>query len=140
MKLSSKVLVLWGARIFLLPLPLIPLLEQIFSSRLVLWGVYFLLTLGVFCFFFVRYKTCVFTATSLATDLSSGFLIRRHLHIKHRHTIACARIYTPLSQKLGLCNPVLYCEGSTFILPPMTENLAKKIESEIRIRSDSNEA
>lgn len=140
MKLSSKVLILWGARIFLLPLPLMPLLEKAFSSRLVLWGVYVFITFGMYCFFFVRYKTCLLTASPLATDIFSGFLIRRHLHINHSHTLACARLYTPLSQELKLCNLVLYCEGSTFILPPVTENLAEKIESQITNRAESYEA
>ena len=140
MKLSSKVLILWGVGVFLLPLPVTPLLEKGFDSKLVLWVVYLLVTSAVFCVFYIKYKTCVVKLTPSKLSLESGYFIRKHLHIKQRHILAATRVSTPLSQKLKLSTLVLYCEGSTFILPPLTEAFTKQIESKIQSSEENYEA
>ncbi len=140
MKLSSRVLLLWGVRIFLLPLPFTPLLEKGFGSKTVLWLSYFIITSVIFCIFYIKYKTCTITLSSAGISLSSGFFIRKHLYIKHRHILAATKVYTPLSKVLGICNLVLYCEGSTFVFPPLEKELAAHIEAETKKPEDTHEA
>ncbi len=139
MGLSRKVLILWNVRVFVLLVLLFPVSDFIPLSNLLRLLIFLLLFISAFMFFYIRYKTCVFEATAESIKISTGIIIRKSMHIKYRHVVAANQICTPLSQHLELSNLIIYCEGATFLLPPLTAALSTEIEENIKTEVAKNE-
>ncbi len=139
MCLSGKVLLLWNVRVFVLLVLLFPVSDYTGIGTPWCLLIFLLLLLSAFLYFQLRYKFCTLELTQKDITLSTGILIRRKLYIKYKNTVAVSRIYTPLSRHLGLCNPVVYCEGATFLLPPLTPQITDLIEENIKTEAQNNE-
>lgn len=132
MVLSRKVMLLWGGRAFFLCVLLLPVLEACGANRLWAGAAILIFLILALIFFFIRYKNCVFEATTQGIRIRTGILIHKSLYVKYRHIVAANRIYTPLSRRLNLSNPVIYCEGAAFLLPPLEDRLTQQIENNIK--------
>lgn len=140
MGLSRRVLLLWSVRIFVLLTLLFPVSDYTGVKRSWCVLIFLLIFLFAFLIFYFRYRACLIKATAEGIKISAGIIIRRTLYVKYRHVVSANRIYTPLSQHLGLSNLIIYCEGAAFLLPPLTNPLIKVIEESIKSEVTNNEA
>lgn len=131
MKLHKKVLLVWYLRTFALAVLLFPVID-IVRKRLgisLLWtfAVTGIVITSAFLLLYIKFKSCRLSIEQDRIQLQSGILLFRTLIIKHRDICAVRLIRTPLLKAFGLCGTVLYCEGATFLLPPVEEAAAKTI-------------
>lgn len=139
MGLSRKALLLWSLRVFVILVLLFPVSDYLpvdMLWRLLLFLISFVCT---FVYFLLRYKSCTLELNKDSLILHTGVLIHRNLTVKYRHIVAVNGIHTPLSQHLNLYYPVIYCEGATFILPPLSPDVWQEIEKNIRSEVEHNE-
>lgn len=132
MGLSRKVLLLWSVRVFVLLVLALPLMELTGAGRPWCLVIFIFLALSAFVFFMLRYKSCTIEITPEHLTLHTGIIIRRKLSIRFRHIVGINRICTPLSSRLQLSNPVIFCEGAVFLLPPLEKAVTEQIENNIK--------
>ena len=132
MGLSKKVLLLWNVRAFLFSLLFFLFMDFFLSDRL--WAVLSSLFLMLIssAVLYLRFRFCTFEVTEEGIIIRKGILIRKTLYIKYRFVIAVNRIRTPLSAYMGISSLIIYCEGSTFLLPPLENSLTQQIEKHIK--------
>lgn len=132
MGLSKKVLLLWQTRVFLFSLLFYIFMDYFLSDRL--WAVLssFCLMLISSAVLYLRFRFCTLEVTEEGVIIRKGILIQKTLYIKYRFALAVNRIRTPLSAYMELSNLIIYCEGSTFLLPPLENTLIKLIEKHIK--------
>ncbi len=138
MGLSRKVLQLWNVRVFVLLVLLFPVSDYLPIGRFWSFLILLLTLLSAFVLFYIRYKACVFKVAKKGITLYTGVIIRKELYIKYSHVLSVSRLYTPLSKHLGLSNLVIYCEGATFLLPPLPLSIISIIEENIKAEVTKN--
>lgn len=134
MRLSNVVWLLWGWRLLATNILLYPVADHFkdtlkYAPLLLLFADLVMIVMLV-----LKYKFTQINLESHRLNLSQGFIFRRKVCINLSCTCALRKISTPLCQKLGICNLIIYCEGAKFILPPLKKRIAASIEKEFRKR------
>ncbi len=134
MRLSNVVWLLWGWRLLAVNILLYPVADHFkdtlkYTSHLLLF-----VDLVMIVMLVLKYKFTQLNLENHRLTLSQGFIFRRKVCIKLSRTCALRKISTPLCQKFGICNLIIYCEGVKFILPPLKNHIAASIEKECRKR------
>ena len=126
MKLSKKVLILWFLRLTALNFLIIPFVDWSIKLSPALFLIIFMANLIVLLYLYLRYQSM-----SINTDrniiISSGVFIRKETHIKPCRIYAVKRIRSPLEVALNLTTLLIYCEGSRFLIPPVTHEAKDRI-------------
>lgn len=137
MTLSGRFLRLWSRRIIFINTFLIILSDL---SPQPFWSFFVLIILNVFLsvFLFLKYKSFCLELGAGSVTIKSGFFFSKTLRIKYSSLCAVRAITTPLAKYLHLQNPVLYCEGVTFLLPALDNNFIRKLQTHLDIEEENS--
>ena len=137
MNLSGDFLWLWCGRIIFTNTFLIifsDLNPQPFWSFLAL----IIFNISLCVFLFLRYKSFSVDFSADCLLIKSGVFFSKTLQIKYSSICSVRTLSTPLARKLQLQNPVLYCEGVTFFLPPLHRSFADIVYTYMDTKEDTS--
>lgn len=121
MTLSGNFLHLWSGRIVFINTFLI-IFSDLSPRPFLSFSVLIIINAFLFGFLFLRYKSFSLEFGADILTIKSGFFFAKTLQIKYSALCAVRTVSTPLAKHLHLQNPILYCEGVTFFLPPLHAN------------------
>lgn len=131
MRLSKKILVLWGMRLIAADFLLIPAADWLFNLNV--WGYLLIASVNLLLcgLLYLRYISFLLNTNSFIL-INSGFLIKKQILIKPCRVFGIKQTQTPLSSVLNLSAAVIYCEGKRYVLPPTDIKALKELTNLIK--------
>lgn len=118
--------------LFVLLIPFADFLQDRFGvSSWLIWTLYLAVFGILILLLYIRYQSCRIEINAKSLRYKVGFFIRRTVCVNFREICAIRRVTTPLMKHFDLYSIALYCEGVTFLLPPVEDRTAQLIDNHI---------